>query len=214
MKQIISIFIITILMIVSISGAHAQKEVNSWDIGFESDYYDKYVTSQVVSRIPVAIDYGKREHTFEFFIDNINDRGLLSYQQISEDENNSLVTLHLSGEHNNLARIISPQNYDPRFLYSINYNTKRRIVVNFVMPSDFSQDDTFEIGLRARTIQGENRQILLNLMSEYPNTQEQESSTSMQLDIILIISGIVIAVVFIVWFFFLRRKGGFDNENF
>ncbi len=206
MKRLIIIFILMLGLITAVS---AEKQVNSWDVGFNSDYYNKYITSSEISVIPVKIDFSKREHTLEFYIDNINERGMPNYVRISNDENNSKVTIHLAGEHNNLARVISPENYDPRISYSVNYNNKRRIVVNFVMPSKFDKNDVFQLGLRAKSLDGDNKQILLNLMSDYPTDKKEVD----MMPIIYLLGALLGGIIFI-WFFFLRRKGGVKNENF
>lgn len=201
--------ILLLLLIGMISGVFADKQVNSWDVGFESEYYEKYITSAEISTIPVKIDFAKREHTFEFYIDNINDRGMPSYVPISTDENNSKVTIHIAGEHNNLARVISPEDYDPRVPYTVNYNNNRRVVIKFVMPTEFSKDDVFQLGLRAKTLNGENKQILLNLMSEYPT----EKKATDWMPILYVLGAIVGGIIFI-WFFFLRRSGGVKSDSF
>lgn len=206
MKKIL-LLILTMLAMSSL--AIATKQVNSWDVGFESDYYSKYITSAEMSTINERIDFSKREHVFEFYIDNINERGMPNYVGISRDENNSKVTVHLSGADNNLARVISPEEYDPRIPITVNYNNKRRVVVSFIMPSNFNNDDTFQLGLRVRTEEGENKQILLNLVSDYQTPKKETDMTSL----IFILSVLFGGVLFI-WFFFMRKNGGVKNENF
>ena len=140
-----------------------QTSVNQWVVGYESEAYDRYITSAEVNTIPVEVDFSQREHTFYFYVDNINPSGFNTYQAIAEDENLSRVTLHIAGDHNNLARIISPDDYDPRKPYAVNYNNVRRVVMKFTMPSEFTKSDVFNVGLRAKSLEGENKQILLQI---------------------------------------------------
>lgn len=192
-----------------INDLYKKTSVNRWDVAFESDYYQGYVTSKELSTIPVKIDFEQKIHTLYFYVDNKNPTGFSTYQQISTEENKSKVTLHLAGKDNSNSWIISPDEYDPRIPYSVNYNNNRRVVVKFQIPDDASKNDVYEIGLRAKSIDGENRQILLNLVSEYPNTKDE--GLGVNLVKVLMIFGIVVLVViaFMAGKHFLKKGGKF-----
>ena len=204
------IWLLVVMIFVGlVSTVFGVKKFNGWDIGFESDYYEAYITSQDQNTIPVEIDFTQRVHTFEFFLDNINELSRPNYMGISQGENDSKVTIHIVGADNGLVTIISPEEYDPRVPYTVDYNNKRRVVIKFEMPSKFTDSSIFEIGLRAKTLQSENRQIILNLMKEYPKAEKEFDYTLLIVVIVFVIFGILF-----IWFFFLRRNSGVSKNDY
>lgn len=189
----------SVFAVTDINNLYKSSSVNRWDVAFDSDYYNGYVTSLERSLVPVKIDFTQREHTLYFYIDNKNPSGFDSYQEISKDVNKSQVTIHLAGADNGQARIISPEDYDPRIPHKVNYNINRRVVVKFVVPEDAKEEDSFEIGLRAKSLEGENRQILLNLVSDYPEnkTEETEDNTMLYMIIFVVAMSLIIVLVFV-----------------
>jgi len=190
-----------------INDLHKKTSVNGWDVAFESDYYQSYVTSKEMGTIPYKIDFEQKIHTIYFYVDNKNPTGFNTYQQISEDLNKSKVTLHLAGKDNGNAWIISPEDYDPRVPYKVNYNNNRRVVVKFEIPEGASKKDVFELGLRAKSLDGENKQILLNLVSEYPDSNSNDSGFDF-MKILMVIGIIIIIIIVIMVVKHVMKKGG------
>ncbi|NQZ84404.1 MAG: hypothetical protein HRU03_01680 [Nanoarchaeales archaeon] len=196
----------------NLKAGYKNPSVNNWDIAFYSSYYGSennfnYLTSKEKSNIVHQIDFNKKTHYLEFYVDNRNPTGLNSYIPISLEENKSYITLHIAGDTKitGLSQIISPSDYDPRKFIYVDYNTAKRIVIKFVMPTEYTDQDIFKLGLRVKSSSGENKQILLSLVSVY--VAESKQGFNLNQNIIYIVGGVIsIFIIFIIVMMFRSSK--------
>ena len=123
------------------------------------------------------------------------------------EENKSYITLHIAGDTKitGLSQIISPSDYDPRKFIYVDYNTAKRIVIKFVMPTEYTDQDIFKLGLRVKSSSGENKQILLSLVSVY--VAESKQGFNLNQNIIYIVGGVIsIFIIFIIVMMFRSSK--------